>query len=176
MKRVERKIKRPSYDASVGFCLVPIRTGPAAPHLSSSYNFLETFPCLVLYELLSPDLRINSLLKISLHNLAMASIELITSEPAIGDFVPLAEHQAQTPDTFFHGKPVLYFHCTGALITIAKDQLDANVAISGLISSETSAAEGAPPADENAPSHSASATGTVDVWVTSECVLFSFHF
>jgi nucleotide-sensitive chloride channel 1A len=29
---------------------------------------------------------------------------------ADNDFEPLSEYQAQTPDTFFQGRPVLYFH------------------------------------------------------------------
>jgi chloride channel, nucleotide-sensitive, 1A len=29
---------------------------------------------------------------------------------ADADFQPLSEYQAQTPETFFDGKPVLYFH------------------------------------------------------------------
>lgn len=36
---------------------------------------------------------------------------VIKSRPsAEEDFQPLSEYQAQTPDTFFEGKPVLYFH------------------------------------------------------------------
>ncbi|KAI0427334.1 regulator of volume decrease after cellular swelling-domain-containing protein [Xylaria sp. FL1042] len=37
--------------------------------------------------------------------------EVIKSCPsAENDFLPLSEYQAQTPETFFEGKPVLYFH------------------------------------------------------------------
>lgn len=36
---------------------------------------------------------------------------VIKSRPSADeDFQPLSEYQAQTPDTFFEGKPVLYFH------------------------------------------------------------------
>jgi chloride channel, nucleotide-sensitive, 1A len=36
---------------------------------------------------------------------------VIKSRPsAANDFLPLSEYQAQTPDTFFESKPVLYFH------------------------------------------------------------------
>lgn len=33
-----------------------------------------------------------------------------TCPSAENDFEPLSEYQAQTPETFFEGKPVLYFH------------------------------------------------------------------
>jgi nucleotide-sensitive chloride channel 1A len=36
---------------------------------------------------------------------------IIRSRPSTeNDFLPLSEYQAQTPETFFEGKPVLYFH------------------------------------------------------------------
>lgn len=36
---------------------------------------------------------------------------VIKSRPsAKNDYLPLSEYQAQTPETFFEGKPVLYFH------------------------------------------------------------------
>jgi nucleotide-sensitive chloride channel 1A len=38
----------------------------------------------------------------------------IRTPPSLGDYTPLAEYQEQTPETFSGGKPVLYYHATGA--------------------------------------------------------------
>ncbi|KAH7152038.1 regulator of volume decrease after cellular swelling-domain-containing protein [Dactylonectria estremocensis] len=46
----------------------------------------------------------------------------IRTPPAVGDFTPLSEYQAQTPETFVGGKPVLHFHVTGAKAWIPKSQ------------------------------------------------------
>ncbi|KAK4501960.1 hypothetical protein PRZ48_007770 [Zasmidium cellare] len=37
-------------------------------------------------------------------------MEQITTAPAVADFTPLSEHQAQTPGTFFGSRPVLHLH------------------------------------------------------------------
>lgn len=46
----------------------------------------------------------------------------IRSPPAIGDHLTLAEYQSQTPESFADGKPVLYFHTSGATASIPKSQ------------------------------------------------------
>ncbi|KAK3501748.1 regulator of volume decrease after cellular swelling-domain-containing protein [Neurospora crassa] len=46
----------------------------------------------------------------------------IRTPPALADFKPLEEHLRQTPETFFGGKPVLYYHATGAKAWIPKSQ------------------------------------------------------
>ncbi|KAK1783533.1 regulator of volume decrease after cellular swelling-domain-containing protein [Copromyces sp. CBS 386.78] len=46
----------------------------------------------------------------------------IRTPPALADFKPLEDHLQQTPETFFGGKPVLYYHATGAKAWIAKSQ------------------------------------------------------
>ena len=46
----------------------------------------------------------------------------IRSPPALTDFIPLSEHQEATPETFHGGKPVLYYHATGAKAWISKSQ------------------------------------------------------
>ncbi|KAK3402857.1 regulator of volume decrease after cellular swelling-domain-containing protein [Sordaria brevicollis] len=46
----------------------------------------------------------------------------IRTPPAIADFKPLEEHLQQTPESFFGGKPVLYYHATGAKAWIPKSQ------------------------------------------------------
>lgn len=46
----------------------------------------------------------------------------IRTPPAIADFKPLEEHLRQTPESFFGGKPVLYYHATGVKAWIPKSQ------------------------------------------------------
>ncbi|KAH8898549.1 hypothetical protein GQ53DRAFT_742561 [Thozetella sp. PMI_491] len=46
----------------------------------------------------------------------------IRSPPALTDYTTLSEHQESTPETFFGGKPVLYYHATGAKAWLSKSQ------------------------------------------------------
>ena len=41
---------------------------------------------------------------------------------ADNDFEPLSEYQAQTPDTFFDGKPILYYHDTKVKAWVSNEQ------------------------------------------------------
>lgn len=54
---------------------------------------------------------------------ARAITTTIRSCPAASDYVPLAEHQSQTPETFFGGKPVLHYHAAGAKAFVPKSQI-----------------------------------------------------
>jgi nucleotide-sensitive chloride channel 1A len=47
----------------------------------------------------------------------------IRTAPSTADFTPLAEWQSQTPETFHGGKPVLYYHATGAKALVPKSQI-----------------------------------------------------
>ncbi|KAI0872252.1 regulator of volume decrease after cellular swelling-domain-containing protein [Hypoxylon argillaceum] len=50
---------------------------------------------------------------------------VIKSRPsAENDFLPLSEYQAQTPETFFEGKPVLYFHDESVKAWVSSDQYE----------------------------------------------------
>ncbi|KAI0106447.1 regulator of volume decrease after cellular swelling-domain-containing protein [Nemania sp. FL0031] len=50
---------------------------------------------------------------------------VIKSRPsAENDFLPLSEYQAQTPATFFEGKPVLYFHDENIKAWVSSDQYE----------------------------------------------------
>lgn len=44
---------------------------------------------------------------------------------SVGDFTPLSEYQSTTPDSFHVGKPVLYYHATGAKVWLPRDQQSA---------------------------------------------------
>ncbi|KAI0380848.1 regulator of volume decrease after cellular swelling-domain-containing protein [Hypomontagnella monticulosa] len=47
-----------------------------------------------------------------------------TCPSADNDFQPLSEYQAQTPDTFFDGKPVLYYHDENIKAWVSGEQHD----------------------------------------------------
>lgn len=49
--------------------------------------------------------------------------ETIRSPPALVDFESMEEHQEKTPDSFFGGKPVLYYHAIGAKAWLPRAQL-----------------------------------------------------
>lgn len=46
----------------------------------------------------------------------------IRASPSVRDFVPLAEYESTTPQSFHGGKAVLHYHATGAKIWLPKDQ------------------------------------------------------
>lgn len=50
------------------------------------------------------------------------SLATVRSPFALSDYTSLAEHQEQTPESFYDGKPVLYYHGTGAKAWIPKSQ------------------------------------------------------
>ncbi|KAF2702815.1 hypothetical protein K504DRAFT_508621 [Pleomassaria siparia CBS 279.74] len=50
----------------------------------------------------------------------------VNSAPKADDFTPLQEHQAQTPSTFFGGKPVLYEHQAGLTLSVQTNALPEN--------------------------------------------------
>jgi nucleotide-sensitive chloride channel 1A len=43
--------------------------------------------------------------------------------PALESFTPLAEHQSQTPTSFYSAKPVLHYHAVGARAIASRDQI-----------------------------------------------------
>ncbi|GKT41110.1 uncharacterized protein ColSpa_01291 [Colletotrichum spaethianum] len=67
----------------------------------------------------------------------------IRSPPSVGDFTPIEEHQAQTPETFFGGKPVLHFHLEGAKAWIPASQKGNLAVFPADVATTASAPEGA---------------------------------
>lgn len=47
----------------------------------------------------------------------------IRTAPSLGTFTYLADHQSQTPATFYNAKPVLHYHGTGIRALASQDQL-----------------------------------------------------
>jgi nucleotide-sensitive chloride channel 1A len=43
---------------------------------------------------------------------------------ADNDFQPLSEYQAQTPETFFEGKPILYYHDENIKAWVSNEQCE----------------------------------------------------
>lgn len=77
----------------------------------------------------------------------------IRSPPALDSFTSLADHQSQTPSSFFGAKPVLYQHILGARALVSGDQVsklpifpgaEASVYADPLNPSEESAREALP--------------------------------
>ncbi|KAF2754043.1 hypothetical protein EJ05DRAFT_163078 [Pseudovirgaria hyperparasitica] len=97
------------------------------------------------------------------------ALQTILTKPTVETYLSLAEHQGQTPGTFYGGKPVLYHHCAGADILIAHDELESHPAIVSLAKAISNGAA----AHGEAGSAKAIISG-VDVWVNSEnLALFS---
>jgi nucleotide-sensitive chloride channel 1A len=65
------------------------------------------------------------------------AIESVDAAPTQESFKALTEHQAQTPDTFFGGLPVLYLHCPKSRVLVSKSQLEANPLLKRLQTTET---------------------------------------
>jgi nucleotide-sensitive chloride channel 1A len=80
----------------------------------------------------------------------------IHTVPSLDSFTALADHQSQTPTSFFAEKPILHYHAIGARVLASRDQ----------ISKLPVFADG--PAPENAGSEVGTAVETVDVFVSSE--------
>lgn len=65
----------------------------------------------------------------------------IRSPPVLSDYVPLAEHQEKTPETFHGGKPVLHYHATSAKAWVPASQRGSLPIFPADLSSEPTAPE-----------------------------------
>lgn len=84
------------------------------------------------------------------------SLQHISTAPKAEDYIPLSEHQAQTPSTFFGSKPVVYAHYSNITLSIPTEKLQIDPAVSKFHTE----------ADEQD-----SLVKNVDIWVTSEYVI-----
>ncbi|KAF2734319.1 hypothetical protein EJ04DRAFT_552741 [Polyplosphaeria fusca] len=85
------------------------------------------------------------------------AFHLLSTAPTDEDYTPLAQHQEQTPLTFFGGRPILYERASGLTLVVPKDKLDSDAAIAKFSFVE----EG-----DNA------LVKDVDMWVNSENLAF----
>jgi nucleotide-sensitive chloride channel 1A len=98
------------------------------------------------------------------HHPKMA-LDKITEAPSQESFTALAEHQSETPVTFFGSKPVLHYHSPNASIVVAKSQYDEFPVLHDLQAAPSASESGAP----NGESISEMITiEGVDAWVTSK--------
>ena len=57
-------------------------------------------------------------------------MEFLPSPPAaLSSYIPLAEHQAQTPSSFFSGPPVLHHHCKSATFVVHQSEIAESEAV-----------------------------------------------
>ncbi|KAJ6786643.1 hypothetical protein PWT90_09407 [Aphanocladium album] len=91
----------------------------------------------------------------------------IRTPPSAADYVPLAEYQSQTPESFVDGKPVLHLHITGAAASAPKEQIASGALAvfpgDSPVAPAASGENGADAAEELVEQQ-------VDVYVTSEYV------
>lgn len=111
-------------------------------------------------------------------------MEVLRSPPSTSSYVPLAEHQARTPASFYSGPPVLHYLSERCKVVILERDLLAAPALNALRGEHTSS--GTANGNENGLNGSAQAAQNgegeeeelgkeividgVDVWVTSQYV------
>jgi nucleotide-sensitive chloride channel 1A len=102
-------------------------------------------------------------------------MEILHTPPTSSSFIPLAEHQSHTPESFYSGPPVLHHFSQGCKIVILDRDLRSSPALSGLRGGSAGAA-GSDVGAANANGEEGSGEDKeviiegVDVWITSEYV------
>ncbi|KAL2269006.1 hypothetical protein VTJ83DRAFT_3852 [Remersonia thermophila] len=76
------------------------------------------------------------------------SLQTVRRPFAVDDYTPLSQHLEQTPESFFDGKPVLFYHAAGAKAWIPKSQRDKLPFFPADLSSEPTAPESSALADQ----------------------------
>ncbi|PGH16318.1 hypothetical protein AJ79_01860 [Helicocarpus griseus UAMH5409] len=99
-------------------------------------------------------------------------MEVLRSAPESSSFVPLAEHQSHTPESFYSGPAVLHHFSERCKVVILERELSKSTALSGLRSNATDggATNGTSAAGDSEEDKEIVIDG-VDVWVTSERLL-----
>jgi nucleotide-sensitive chloride channel 1A len=92
------------------------------------------------------------------------AMELTSEVPTVESFIPLSEHQSQTPGTFFGGRPVLHYHSLGAKLLISQSQYAQFAALHELRDTEGQNGSIGP---NGTSAEDVTITG-VDAWVTSQ--------
>ncbi|KAI0536574.1 regulator of volume decrease after cellular swelling-domain-containing protein [Xylaria digitata] len=75
----------------------------------------------------------------------MLPVVIKTCPSAENDFLPLSEYQAQTPETFFEGKPVLYFHDESIKAWVSNEQYEQLFFFSKAAAGESTSLNPTPP-------------------------------
>ena len=120
-------------------------------------------------------------------------METVHHPPSQSDFVPLSQHQSQTPASFYDGPAILYHQSSSCTLKISKHDLKATTAFVGLAPGAKSTDAGqvnghsdatltngehdVGHADEDERSEEVEVEiHNVDVWVTSEYTPLFFPF
>lgn len=90
----------------------------------------------------------------------------LRTPPNLADYTPLAEHQSQTPASFYGGKPILHLHAEGAKAWIPASQA---ASLPGVFPRDDAAAPTEPEAKALGEDAEETREQRVDVYVTSEC-------
>ena len=95
-------------------------------------------------------------------------MEVIHEAPTVFSFIPLSEHQSQTPQSFYSGPPVLYHRSPSSQLVILESELINSPALSklaGLSNTNGTAVNG----DGEDEKHDRDiVVEFIDIWVTSE--------
>ena len=97
-------------------------------------------------------------------------MEVIHEAPKVSSFTPLAEHQSQTPESFYSGPPVLYYRSQRAQLIILESELTASPALSKLVDAKSTngtVVNGEREEEEEEHEQEKIIEG-IDIWVTSE--------
>ena len=92
-------------------------------------------------------------------------MEVIHESPQHSSFIPLSEHQSQTPQSFYSGQPVLHYQSAGADLVAAKSGFHTSLGLSklaGYTNVEQGNAENGDNSGEDI------VLKDIDIWVTSE--------
>jgi nucleotide-sensitive chloride channel 1A len=96
----------------------------------------------------------------------------IHSAPALDSFTALADHQSQTPTSFYGAKPVLHYHGVDVRALVSQDQVSKLPIFTSSSDQESTSASTSAEAGEGSP-EAASKVEIVDAFVSSEYVIIS---
>lgn len=99
----------------------------------------------------------------------MAPLRLLSTPPSEADYVPLSTHQAETPDSFYDGPPVLHLHQKGCVLLKTRSALEESRSPLASWWGPQAPSDGAVNGDGDAPELPL-VRRDVDVLVASECV------
>lgn len=97
-------------------------------------------------------------------------MEVLQGPPSASSFIPLAEHQSRTPQSFYDGPPVLYYHSARCKVVVLESDLSSSPALNNLRKNVPAVNGSTGAADQSQEGKEVVIDG-VEIFVTSECVL-----
>lgn len=95
-------------------------------------------------------------------------MEVFHEPPNPDSFVPLAEHQSRTPESFYSGPPILHHLSERCKVVILEKELSSTPALSGLRPSSNGQGASNGPSGFQVSEDGMFVIDDVNVWVTSE--------